>query len=52
MSDEQLKSIQKQFAIQFGQKVDLYHSEKHRGILIVPHGTSLHPRNVIATYQY
>jgi len=52
MSDEQLKVLQKQFALRLGQKVDLYHSERHRGILIVPHGLPLHPRNVIATYQY
>jgi hypothetical protein len=52
MSDAQLLAVQRQFALQFGHKVDLYHSEKHRGILVVPHGASLHPRNVIATYQY
>ena len=49
---EQLVEIQKHFALQLGKKVDLYHSERHRGILIVPHGLPLHPKNIIATYQY
>jgi hypothetical protein len=52
MSDEQLKEIQEQFALQFGRKVDLYHSERHRGILIVPNGLPLHPTNIITIYQY
>lgn len=52
MTDEELKDLQKKIALNHMQKVDVYHSEQHRGILVVPHGAALHPINVIAKIQY
>jgi hypothetical protein len=49
---EELKKLQEQLYWQFGTKVDVHHSEKHRGIIVVPHGSPLNPFNVLATYSY
>lgn len=52
MTDEELQAIQKQLALELMQKVDVYHCDKYRGVLVVPHGAALHPNNVIARFQY
>ncbi|HDR7932585.1 MULTISPECIES: hypothetical protein [Bacillus] len=52
MTQERLIEIQKKLAKQFMQKVDVYHSEKHRGILVVGHGQALHPHNILAVIPY
>jgi hypothetical protein len=52
MTDEELKALQKQIALNLMEKVDIYHSEKHRGVLVVSHGAALHPNNIIAKFQY
>lgn len=52
MTDDQLLAIQKRLYEVNGFKVDVYHSEKHRGVIAVPHGKSLHPFNVIYRVKY
>lgn len=52
MTDDQLVLMQRQLAVKFGIKVDVYHSEMHRGILVVPHGLPLHPENIISAINY
>lgn len=44
-----LVNIQKQLSLRFGMKIDVYHSEKHMGILAVPNGMALSPFVGIAT---
>ncbi|UBR30209.1 hypothetical protein LCG60_27065 [Bacillus sp. SD-4] len=52
MTQERLIEIQKKLASQFMQKVDVYHYEKYRGILVVGHGQALHPHNILAVIPY
>ncbi len=52
VTDNTLLVLQRDIAMQVGHKVDVFHSEKHRGILIVPHGHELNPFNVIANIGY
>lgn len=52
MTQERLIEIQKKLAMQFMQKVDVYHYEKYRGILVVGHGQALHPHNILAVIPY
>jgi hypothetical protein len=52
MTDEQLRSLQEQIAMQFGKKVDVYHSEINRGVIVVSHGMPLHPQNIVSVIQY
>jgi uncharacterized protein YqhQ len=47
-----LLDIQKQLYYQLGFKVDVYHSEEHRGILAVKHNQPLTPFNVIFSMNY
>jgi hypothetical protein len=51
-SQVELENLQQQFFFQLGYKVDLYHSEEHRGIIIVPHGRPLHPANIVKAFNY
>lgn len=52
MTDEQLRIFQLKMFNLFGFKVDVYHSEKHRGVLVFPHGKAFHPMNVIYQMSY
>jgi hypothetical protein len=52
MNDEQLKQLQAELFFEFGFKVDVYQSEFHRGILVVPHGQPLIFQNVIKVFNY
>lgn len=47
-----LEDIQKQLFHQFGQKIDVYHSEMHRAIIAVLHNKPLHPMNIIFHMSY
>lgn len=49
---EELKELQERLYWELGIKVDVYHSEKHRGVLVIPHGQSINPFNVIKSYSY
>lgn len=45
-TDKKLARLQKKLAFEFGMKVDLYRQED-KGVLAVPHGSTLNPFNVI-----
>ncbi len=52
MTQEELLRLQRDLCERFGGKVDVYHSEEHRGVIAVPHGHSLDPFNVIYRANY
>lgn len=52
MKDQQLLEIQQQLFFQLGHKIDLYHFEKIREMVIVKHGEILTPENVIKVFNY
>jgi hypothetical protein len=52
MTDEQLKEIQQQMFFELGHKVDVYHFERIREIVIVKHGDPLIMENAIKVFHY
>lgn len=52
MNNKQLEEIQQQLFFQLGHKVDLYHFEKVREIVVVKHGNLLTQENVIKVFKY
>lgn len=52
MDNQQLLNLQAQLFNYFGFKIDLHHSEEHRGILVVKHDQPLKRMNVIHAISY
>ena len=52
MNQKQLLNLQERLAKRLGRKVDVYHSEKHRGVLAVEHNQPLTPFNIIYRMNY
>lgn len=52
MNDQQLLEIQQQMFFQLGHKVDLYHFENIREIVIVKENMPLIPENTIKIFKY
>lgn len=49
---DKLINLQKTISKKVGFKVDVYHSEEHKGILAVRHGEPLTPFNIIYQQRY
>lgn len=52
MDNKQLENIMAQLFFELGHKIDLYHFENIREIVIVKHGELLKIENVIKTFKY
>lgn len=52
MDNTQLLNIMQQLFFELGYKIDLYHFERISEIVIVRHGDTLSPENVVKSYNY
>jgi hypothetical protein len=52
MTSKQLEEMQQRLFFEFGHKVDIYHFENIREIVVVTHGEPLTPTNPLKVYKY
>ena len=52
MNEENLKELQQSLFFELGHKVDLYHFERSREVVILKHGDEFKEENIIKILSY